>query len=95
MTTSLLPTPSAASMAPATDDDRLRRIAATIEEMRPMLQNDGGDMELVEVSGDVVRVGLRGACVGCGMAGHTLGAVRRRLVEVLGTHIRVLPAPLP
>lgn len=75
--------------------ERRALIAATIESLRPMLQNDGGDMELVEVSGDVVRVGLRGACVGCGLAGQTLGAVRRALVRALGSPVRVLPAPLP
>lgn len=78
------------------DEERRRVIAAAIEELRPMLQNDGGDMELVEISGDVVRVGLRGACTHCGMAGQTLGAVRRKVMEALGgAHVRVLPAQLP
>lgn len=81
----------------ATDPEAVRRrvIAAVIEELRPMLQYDSGDIELAEIAGDVVRVRLKGACVGCGLAGQTLGTVRRRLVEVLGTNIRVLPAPLP
>lgn len=77
---------------PEVDTRRLRLIAATLAEVRPVLQKDGGDIDLVEVDGDMVRVRLSGACVGCGMAGQTLGGVRRRLTSVLGTPVRVVPA---
>ncbi len=43
-----------------------------IEEVRPALQADGGDVTLLSVVGGVVRVHLRGACSGCPMAGSTL-----------------------
>jgi len=45
-----------------------------IEELRPYLQADGGDIELADVDEDkgVVRVRLKGACVGCPMAQSTL-----------------------
>jgi Fe-S cluster biogenesis protein NfuA len=36
-----------------------------LEEARAILLRDGGDLELVEISGTVVRVRLKGACVGC------------------------------
>ncbi|MGC9529472.1 MAG: NifU family protein [Candidatus Bipolaricaulaceae bacterium] len=48
-------------------------VRQALEEIRPSLQADGGDVELVEVSEDgVVRVRLVGACHGCPMAAMTL-----------------------
>ncbi len=79
-------------VAPEIDTRRLRVIADTIAQVRPILQRDGGDIELAAVEGDMIRVRLSGACVGCGMAGQTLGGVRRRLTSVLGTPVRVAPA---
>ena len=41
------------------------RVAATIDKIRPFLQRDGGDVELVEVLADgMVKVRLKGACSG-------------------------------
>lgn len=49
------------------------RVQKAIEELRPHLQADGGDIELVEVTDDgVVKVRLLGACVGCPMRQMTL-----------------------
>lgn len=49
------------------------KVRKAIEEVRPHLQADGGDVELVEVTDDnVVRVRLLGACVGCPMRQMTL-----------------------
>lgn len=48
-------------------------VQKTIAEIRPMIQMDGGDIELVEVSEEgVVKVRLRGACAGCPGAAMTL-----------------------
>ena len=47
-------------------------VQAVIEKIRPMLQADGGDVELVGVEGGVVKVRLRGACKGCPMSQMTL-----------------------
>jgi len=56
------------------------KVEAVINEIRPLLQADGGDIELVEIEGGVVRVRLRGACAGCPGAQMTLKmAVERRL----------------
>jgi len=74
--------------------ERLKLIADTIEAVRPRLQRDGGDIELVEVDGLFVRVRLTGACVSCTMAGQTLGGVRRELMAALNEPVRVVPAPL-
>lgn len=49
------------------------KIEAALEKVRPFLQRDGGDVELVEVTEDgEVRVKLTGACGGCPMATMTL-----------------------
>lgn len=49
------------------------KIQAAIEKIRPMLQADGGDVELVSVSEDgIVKVRLQGACKGCPMSQMTL-----------------------
>jgi Fe-S cluster biogenesis protein NfuA len=49
------------------------KVEATLRRIRPSLQADGGDVELVEVSPDgVVKVKLTGACEGCAMSQMTL-----------------------
>ena len=48
------------------------KVRAVLEEIRPSLQADGGDVELVEVEGGVVRLRLTGACGSCPMASMTL-----------------------
>lgn len=48
------------------------KVQAVIEKLRPMLQADGGDVELIEVDGGVVKVRLKGACAGCPMSKMTL-----------------------
>jgi Fe-S cluster biogenesis protein NfuA len=59
------------------------RIEAALEEIRPMLQADGGDVELVAVEGMQVTVRLVGACEGCSMAATTLkSGIAQRLREV-------------
>ena len=58
------------------------KVQAVIDEIRPMLQADGGDIELVDVEPDegVVKVRLTGACGCCPMAQMTLQmGVQRRL----------------
>ncbi len=49
------------------------RVEAALDKVRPFLQADGGDVELVEVTPDgVVKVRLTGACGGCPMSQMTL-----------------------
>jgi Fe-S cluster biogenesis protein NfuA len=48
------------------------KVEAVLAQIRPVLQADGGDVELVDVSEGVVRLKLRGACSGCPMATITL-----------------------
>jgi Fe-S cluster biogenesis protein NfuA len=49
------------------------RVEAALDKVRPFLQADGGDVELVEVTPEgVVKVRLTGACGGCPMSQMTL-----------------------
>jgi len=49
------------------------RVAMVIDRIRPAVQNDGGDIELVEVtSAGVVRIRMHGACLGCPSSNMTL-----------------------
>ena len=52
--------------------DPREKVAKVIEKIRPTLQNDGGDIELLDVKGSVAKVRLQGACAGCPMAQMTL-----------------------
>lgn len=70
---------------------RLQAVRDTLESVRPALINDGGDIELVEVAGDIIRVRLTGACTTCSLASQTIGGIRRKLVDALGTAVRVVP----
>jgi Fe-S cluster biogenesis protein NfuA len=51
-----------------------------------------GDLALVAIEDDIVRVALTGACSHCGAAGQTLGALRRHIAQATGLPLRVLPA---
>jgi Fe-S cluster biogenesis protein NfuA len=54
--------------------ERMReKVEATLARIRPALQADGGDIELVDVTGDgIVKVRLQGSCAGCPMSQMTL-----------------------
>ena len=49
-----------------------KRVQETLNEIRPQIQMDGGDVELVAVEKQVVKVRLTGHCAGCPMSQMTL-----------------------
>ncbi len=57
------------------------KVEAVLKEIRPSLQADGGDVELVDVSDGKVSVRLTGACHGCPMAAMTLKQGIERLLK--------------
>ena len=61
-------------------------VETALGKIRPLLQRDGGDIELVEVTDGVVKVSLTGACKGCPMSQMTLkqGVEKMLLKEVPG-----------
>lgn len=69
-------------------------VRSVLDEIRPAIQSDGGDIELVAVdeSTGVVTVRLLGACVGCGLAGITLKAGVERTLKSKITGVTRLEA---
>jgi len=73
-----------------TDSDLTARVEEVLGMIRPNLQSDGGDVELVDVTEEgIVRVRLQGACHGCPMAAMTLQMgieriLRNEIPEVKG-----------
>ena len=58
------------------------KVEAVLAQVRPALQADGGDVELVDVKEGIVRLKLKGACAGCPMATMTLrNGIERILKE--------------
>jgi Thioredoxin-like proteins and domains len=66
-------------------------IAKAIAELRPVLQRDGGDIQLVGVDGDIVIVDMKGACSGCVLASVTVAGIRKRLIDKIGRPLKVVP----
>jgi len=56
-------------------------VEKALGKIRPMLQRDGGNVELVDVVGSVVKVRLTGACHGCPMSQMTLKAGIERVIK--------------
>ena len=67
-------------------NDLTTLVEQALGKIRPLLQRDGGDIELVEVSDGVVKVRLTGACKGCPMSQMTLkqGVEKMLMQEVPG-----------
>lgn len=64
-----------------------QKVQKALDEIRPNIQMDGGDVELVAVEGGVVKVRLQGHCAGCPMSQMTLkmgieAHLKRRVPEV-------------
>ena len=82
------PPPHSATM---TNLQKMRLIEEAIEDLRPYLQKDGGDCELVDIDGSNVLVSLTGACMACQMASVTVSGIQERLIAKLGMSVRVIP----
>lgn len=66
------------------------KIREKLEELRGMLQADGGDMELIDIDGKTVHLRLRGACGCCPHATMTIkDGIQRILREELDPEITV------
>jgi len=76
--------PEKALTKPLTNIQKIAKIQEVIErEIRPMLQQDGGDVELVDVDGSRVQVALRGLCTSCPSAGLTKTGIEAKLRELV------------
>jgi Fe-S cluster biogenesis protein NfuA len=64
-----------------------KRVQEALDEIRPQIQADGGDVELIAVEKQTVKVRLTGHCAGCPMAAMTLkngveALIKERVPEI-------------
>ncbi|BDV43662.1 nitrogen fixation protein NifU [Geotalea uraniireducens] len=70
---------------------KMQLIQETLEkEIRPLLWADGGDLELVDISGSEVQIAFRKACAGCSASGNTAKFVEAKLRELVADDIVVV-----
>ncbi|HFT1542803.1 TPA: Fe-S cluster assembly protein NifU [Klebsiella quasipneumoniae subsp. similipneumoniae] len=79
--------------AETTQDAHWQSVVDTINELRPHIQADGGDMTLVSVTPRQVTVSLSGSCSGCMMTDMTLAWLQQKLMERTGSYMDVVAAP--
>jgi Fe-S cluster biogenesis protein NfuA len=63
------------------------KVKEVLDEIRPSLRADGGDVELIDVEDGIVKVRLKGACSGCPMSTMTLkhgieSQIKQKLPEI-------------
>jgi len=82
------------SEIPFTNEELKEAAKDVIEELRPMLQMDGGDVKLIDVKKPIVFVQLQGGCVGCASAGATLKyGIEKALKEKIHPDLVVMNVP--
>jgi NifU-like protein len=78
---------------PARKMTNIQKIAMVQEiietEIRPLLQHDGGDLELVDVQDNTVIISMRGSCTGCLMSDVTLANIEKKLKELVSSDLTV------
>lgn len=73
-----------------TNLQKIALIQEVIEkEIRPRLQSDGGDLELIDIEGNKVIIGFRAMCVGCPMGDITVRGIENKLKELVSEDITV------
>ena len=77
--------------AKLTNLQRIKRIEMVLDSVRPQLQRDHGDIELVDVDGKTIYVNMTGACAGCQMEALTLQGIQQKLMEDLGEFVKIVP----
>ncbi|MBV0447004.1 Fe-S cluster assembly protein NifU [Klebsiella quasipneumoniae] len=85
--------PPAPLPAETTQDAHWQSVVDTINELRPHIQADGGDMTLVSVTPRQVTVSLSGSCSGCMMTDMTLAWLQQKLMERTGSYMDVVATP--
>ncbi len=59
----------------------MKKVEAALAEIKPQIQADGGDIDLVGIENNIVKVRLRGACAGCPMSALTLKQGVERIIK--------------
>ncbi|MBD3337088.1 MAG: hypothetical protein GF355_16355 [Candidatus Eisenbacteria bacterium] len=86
------PEPETAAVPEMTPYQFIKKIEKAMDDyIRPMLQKDGGDLEILDIKDALIYVQLKGACTDCMGAGQTLRMlVERTLKEQVDERIRVI-----
>ncbi len=72
-------------------DNIYEQVEYIINKMRPYLQNDGGDVELIDVKDGIVYVRMLGACSGCSMSDATISnVIEFALIEEVPGIVKVI-----
>ena len=74
------------------NQDMRARVERVLDGIRPAVQGDGGDIELVDVTNGIVQIRLAGACVGCMHSMMTLQAGIERMLKQEIPESRVVEA---
>ena len=69
-----------------------KRVQNALEEIRPKIQADGGDIELIAIENRAVKVRLKGACAGCPMSAITLKQGVERFIKAKVPEIQSVEA---
>jgi len=74
-----------------TNIQKIAKVQEVIDrEIRPMMQQDGGDLQLIDVDGNLVFVALRGTCTSCPSAGVTIkSGIEAKLRELVSPDLVV------
>lgn len=82
-------------MIPFSDEELLEPVKTSLAKILPMLQNDGGGMELLGIKDAKVYVRLTGTCHGCASSAQTLKyGVERQLKIDIHPEIQVINVPI-
>lgn len=73
------------------DEERIRKIEDVLEQLRPNIQMDGGDITFSKYIDGTVYIRLHGACIGCLISSQTIKfGVEQALREVIPDVVEVL-----
>ena len=81
-----------ATSTPASDLELSARVQDVLDQIRPHVQADGGDIELVDIVNVVVQIRLAGSCVGCMYSMMTLQAGVERMLKERVPEIKAVEA---
>lgn len=70
---------------------RLKVVESVLDEIRPAVIADGGNIQLVDIEDDMVFVSMSGSCSSCGLSGLTLATIENKVSQALGVAITVFP----
>ncbi len=81
-------------MLPFTDDELRPIVESLLEKSKVWIQQDGGDVTLIDIKNGTVFVQLQGACVGCGSSGTTIKfGIEKEMKTMIHPDITVMNVP--